>query len=170
MISENRRIKGNRVGVTRVDHVSLMPFFSTLLFWFSWYQKNSHFLLNLGPSGRRPPWCGSDAVIWWRSDALPRAASAVDPGRPVDRMFLIVPGLWALSAAPRPFLFFRLRAAVGPPSPPPAITLPHQECKHTWGYMRVFCTRCMHLFMYTHTYTEQFAQYECRCQRINNHV
>lgn len=59
---------------------------------------------------------------------MPGAVSGVDPGRPVDRMFQSVPGLRALSAALSLFVF--PAESCHWPSLPPAVTLPHQECKH----------------------------------------
>lgn len=68
-------------------------------------ERKQRFPAQPWPSGRSPPWRGSDAVIWLRSDAAPGAVSAVDPGRAVDTMFLSVPGLRALFAALSLFVF-----------------------------------------------------------------
>lgn len=89
------------------------------------------FLHNLGPQGRTAPWRGADAVIWLRSDAVPGAVSGVDPGRPVDRMFLSVPGLRALSLSAALSLFvFPAESCHSPPSPPPSLCL--SKNVNTW--------------------------------------
>lgn len=95
-----------------------------------------------------------DAVIWLQNDAVPGAVSGVDPGRPVDRMFLSVPGLQAHSTALSLFVF-PAESCHSPPSPPPSLCL--SKNVNTWEiHAHVLY---MHLCMYTQMYTVQVAQY-----------
>lgn len=118
-----------QLNITGVKHV-LRHFPPMVLL--TWYQKKTTASSSQPqPSGRRPPWCGSDVVMWLQSDAVPRALAGVDRGRPVDRMFPSVLRLQALCMALTLFVFPAESCRSLHHSPPPlAITAPQQECKH----------------------------------------
>lgn len=99
-------------------------------------QENNFLLFDLGLRVIRHL-----AVIWLWSDAEPGAASGVDPGRPVDKMFLSVP--WAPGSlslhGPHYICFSDWKL----PFPfPPAITAPQHECKHTEDTCTCFICIC----------------------------